>query len=69
MRSLRKKCIVAEAQVRQLEYEKTLIGFGTGEAEKIKEKLLSFFKQEAKTLRVQIREKVRQRRLKRRLHS
>ena len=69
MRRLRKKCIVAEAQVRKLEYEKTLKGFGTGEDEKSKEKLLSFFKQEAKTLRVQITEKVRQCRLKRRLHS
>ena len=30
MRKLRKKCIVAESQVKQLEYEKTLQGFGTG---------------------------------------
>ena len=69
MRRLRKKCIVAESQVRQLEHEKTILGFGTGEDAQSKEKLLSFFKQEAKTLRVQITEKIRQRRLKRRLHS
>ena len=31
MRKLRKKCIVAESQVKQLEYERTLQGFGTGE--------------------------------------
>ena len=50
MRKLCKKCIVAESQVKQLEYEKTLQGFGSGEDRKGKEKLLTFFKPEAKTL-------------------
>ena len=69
MRKLRKKCIVAESQVRQLEYERTLQGFGTGEDGKRKEELLSFFRTEAKTLRLQITDKIRQRHLRRRLHA
>ena len=60
MRRLRKKCIVAEAQGRQLEHEKAVLGSGSGESEKAKEKLLQFFKQEAVTLRLQIKEKARQ---------
>ena len=31
MRRIRKKCIVAEAQVRQLEHEKAILSFGNGE--------------------------------------
>ena len=69
MRKLRKKCIVAESQVKQLEYERTLQGFGTGEDRRSKENLLTFFKTEEKTLRLQITDKVQQRRLRRRLHS
>ena len=59
MQRLQKKCIVVESQVKQLQHEKTFLGFGTGEDEKKKEKFLRFFKQEAKTLRMQITEKVR----------
>ena len=40
MRRLQKKCIVAEAQVRQLELEKAVLGFGSGESEEGKEELL-----------------------------
>ena len=69
MRRLRRKCIVAESQVRQLEHEKAVLGFGSGESEEGKEVLLQFFKQEAKTLRLQIKEKVRQRLLSRRLQA
>ena len=69
MHRLCKKCIVAESQVKQLKHEKTLLGFGTNEDGENKEKLLRFFKQEAKTLRMQITEKVRQQSLQRRLHS
>ena len=69
MRKLRKKCIGAESQVKQLEYERTMRGFGTGEDRKGKEKLLAFFKTEAKTLKLQIADKIRQRRLRRRLHA
>ena len=69
MRRLRKKCIVAEAQARQLEHEKAVLGFGSDESKKGKEKLLQFFKQEAVTLRLQIKEKTRQRLLLRRLHA
>jgi len=69
VRRLRKKCIVAEAQVRQLEHEKAVLGFGSDAAEKEKVELLQFFKQEAVTLRLQIKEKARQRLLLRRLHA
>ena len=69
MRKLRKKCIGVESQVKQLEYERTMRGFGTGEDRKGKEKLLAFFKAEAKTLKLQIADKIRQRRLRRRLHA
>jgi hypothetical protein len=69
VRRLRRKCIVAEAHVRRLEHEKAVLGFGSGEAEKGKEKLLQVFKQKAVTLRLQIKEKTRQRLLLRRLRA
>ena len=69
VRRLRKKCIVAEAQVRQLEHEKAVLSFGSDAAEREKEELLQFFKQEAVTLRLQIKEKARQCLLLRRLHA
>ena len=69
MRRLRKRCIVAESQVRQLEHEKAVLGFGSGESEEEKEELLRLLRQKATTLRLQIKEKVRQRLLARRLQA
>jgi len=69
VRRLRRQCIAAEAQVRRLEHEKAVLGFGSGEAETGKEKLLQVLTQEAVTLRLQIKERTRQRLLLRRLQA
>ena len=59
MRWIRKKCIVAEAQVSQLEHEKAILSFGNGEDKDKETVKLQFFKQDVKT-HMQITEKVQQ---------